>query len=657
MPLRCADASGVASSAFEFKFATKVAPSAPWSWQPGPNTSALLPGAGAALDLNCAWFARRDGTAVIDTDGYLEPNRGHLVERYARFSAALATIEKLDGGLEAFTRGWTHFGLNREAAAGVAGGGRGGVRYREWAPGATSAALVGDFNSWDTTANPCVRDEFGVWSCFLPDGADGTPAIPHNSAVKVALGLPPGAKGGVAAEGGIAYRIPAWTRYAVYDAASNEYVARHWDPPTESRHVWAHARPRTHVASDYTTVPGIAALGAATLPGLPSAVPGGAAMPPKDPASAGLRIYEAHVGMAGSEARVSTYAEFAANVLPRIAAAGFNCVQLMAIMEHAYYGSFGYHVTSFLAPSSRFGTPEDLKALVDKAHGMGLLVIMDIVHSHASKNVADGLNMFDGTDFQYFHGGAAGEHALWDSRLFDYGKLEVQRLLLSSARLYVEEFRFDGYRFDGVTSMMYVHHGLSVGFSGDYSEYFGGAADLDAVVYLMLANHVLHTMTPPAIAIAEDVSGMPTLCRPVWEGGVGFDYRLAMATPDMWIKLVKGSPDEAWNMAEIVHTLTNRRWQERTVAYSESHDQALVGDKTLAFWLMDKDMYWHMSAAESPRHPVIARGLALHKLIRLLTCSLGGEAWLTFMGNEFGHPEWVDFPRVGNNWSYHYCRR
>jgi 1,4-alpha-glucan branching enzyme len=329
----------------------------------------------------------------------------------------------------------------------------------------------------------------------------------------------------------------------------------------------------------------------------------------------------------------------------------------MAVMEHAYYGSFGYHVTSFLAPSSRFGTPEDLKFLVDAAHGLGLLIIMDCVHSHASKNAVDGLNELDGTDFQYFHAGEKGAHALWDSRLFDYAKLETQRLLLSSLRLFVDEFRFDGFRFDGVTSMMYAHHGLGVGFSGHYDEYFSAATDLDAVNYLQLANTLLHSLDPPALSIAEDVSGMPTLGRPVWEGGVGFDYRLSMAIPDIWIKLLKEKRDEDWNLDEIAFTLVNRRHQEKCIAYAESHDQALVGDKTIAFWLMDKDMYWHMAKAEAPRHVAIDRGLALHKMIRLLTYALGGEGWLNFMGNEFGHPEWVDFPTARNEWSYHYCRR
>ncbi|CAG0900093.1 unnamed protein product, partial [Cyprideis torosa] len=346
--------------------------------------------------------------------------------------------------------------------------------------------------------------------------------------------------------------------------------------------------------------------------------------------------------------------------------------QLMAIMEHVYYASFGYQVTNFFAASSRYGTPEELKELIDAAHGMGITVLLDVVHSHASKNVLDGLNQWDGDNSTYFHDGGKGNHDLWDSRLFNYTEWEVLRFLLSNLRWYLEVFKFDGFRFDGVTSMLYHHHGMSYGFSGeegygfsgeegygfsgDYNEYFGLGTDTDSLVYLMLANHMIHKIYPNAITVAEDVSGMPALCRPVEEGGTGFDYRLGMAIPDQWIKFLKEEKDEDWHMEKLVWILTNRRHQEKTIAYAESHDQALVGDKTVAFWLMDKEMYSHMSLQSDPSH-IIDRGLALHKMIRLITHGLGGEGYLNFMGNEFGHPEWLDFPRIGNNESYHYARR
>lgn len=357
--------------------------------------------------------------------------------------------------------------------------------------------------------------------------------------------------------------------------------------------------------------------------------------------------------MSQEKEAVGTYQEFKDNVLPRIKDLGYNTIQLMAIQEHPYYGSFGYHVSNFFAPSSKFGTPEDLKDLIQTAHEMGIAVVIDIVHSHAVKNLEEGLNDFDGSGHQYFHEGARGDHDQWDSKVFNYGDTEVLRFLLSNLRYWIEEFHFDGFRFDGVTSMLYHHHG-NISFD-HYDKYFKEGVEWDAVTYLKLANDLIHTLNKNAISIAEDMSGMPGLCRPIKEGGVGFDYRLAMGIPDFWIELLKHSSDDDWNINQIFQTLTNRRYKEKTIAYAESHDQALVGDKTLAFWLMDKEMYWHMAKGDG--HLVIDRGMALHKVIRSLTATLGGEAYMTFMGNEFGHPEWVDFPREGNDWSFQYCRR
>jgi 1,4-alpha-glucan branching enzyme len=365
-------------------------------------------------------------------------------------------------------------------------------------------------------------------------------------------------------------------------------------------------------------------------------------------------IYEAHPGMALEKEAVASYREFADHVLPRIESAGYNSIQLMAVMAHPYYGSFGYHVSNFFAPSPWFGAPDDLKYLVDQAHNRGLAVIMDVVHSHAVKNLYEGLNNFDGSGHHYFLPGKRGEHTQWDSKLFDYGKMEVLQFLLSNLAYWIKEFHFDGFRFDGVTSMLYTHHGLNLSFD-HYDKYFGEATDGNAVAYLQLANELVHEIKPGALTVSEDMSGMPGMCRSIDEGGVGFDYRLGMGIPDYWIKLLKHVPDEKWNIHEMWKILTDRRWKEKTISYAESHDQALVGDKTLAFWLMDKEMYDKMGVNTSSI--VVDRGIALHKLIRLITLSLGGEGYLNFMGNEFGHPEWVDFPREGNRWSFKHARR
>ncbi|KFK36343.1 hypothetical protein AALP_AA4G110200 [Arabis alpina] len=549
-----------------------------------------------------------DGKKIYDIDHMLKSYNGHLDYRYGQYIKLREEIDKNEGGLEAFSRGYEIFGFTRSAT---------GITYREWAPGAKAASLIGDFNNWNSKANVMTRNEFGVWELFLPNDADGSSAIPHGSRVKIRMDTPSGIKDS----------IPAWIKYSVQPPGEIPYNGVYYDPAEEDKYVFKHPRP-------------------------------------KRPTS--LRIYESHVGMSSTEPMINTYANFRDDVLPRIKKLGYNAVQIMAIQEHSYYASFGYHVTNFFAPSSRFGTPDDLKSLIDKAHELGLVVLMDIVHSHASKNTLDGLNMFDGTDGQYFHSGSRGYHWMWDSRLFNYGSWEVLRYLLSNARWWLEEYKFDGFRFDGVTSMMYTHHGLQVEFTGNYNEYFGYSTDVDAVVYLMLVNDMIHGLYPEAIVVGEDVSGMPAFCIPVQDGGVGFDYRLHMAVADKWIELLK-KRDEDWQVGDIVFTLTNRRWGEKCVVYAESHDQALVGDKTIAFWLMDKDMYDFM-AVDRQATPRVDRGIALHKMIRLITMGLGGEGYLNFMGNEFGHPEWIDFPRTdqhlpdgrvipGNNGSYDKCRR
>jgi 1,4-alpha-glucan branching enzyme len=518
---------------------------------------------------------------VLD-DPWLEPHQGAIEQRMRRFSAELAAIESQSGTLAAHATGHKYAGIHFHPATGE-------WTIREWAPAARAVSLIGDFNDWNRESHPLEFLPGGVWQLKLPPDA-----IAHGQKVKLHI---------LGADGSRRDRIPACIRRAVQDPTTHDYCGQIWNPPAP--HVWQHSF---------------------------------------DPASIGApRIYESHVGMGGEEPRVHTYREFAESVLPRVANAGYNTVQLMAVQEHPYYGSFGYHVSSFFAPCSRFGTPEDLKFLIDTAHGLGIAVLLDIVHSHAVKNTAEGLNDFDGSGHQYFHSGGRGEHPLWDSKCFDYGRPEVRQFLLSNVRYWLEEFRFDGFRFDGVTSMLYHSRGNKA--FGSYDDYFGPDSDEDAILYLQLAAKLIQEVKPGAIAIAEDMSGMPGLCRPIAEGGVGFTHRLAMGIPDYWIKLLKHSRDEDWNLDELWGVLANRRHGEATIAYAESHDQALVGDKTLAFWLMDQEMYWHM-AKDDP-----------HKLIRLVTLVLGGEGWLNFMGNEFGHPEWLDFPREGNGWSFHYCRR
>jgi 1,4-alpha-glucan branching enzyme len=532
---------------------------------------------------------------LVRDDSWLTPYTGAIAYRgeLAKTFRSRVTCDRLS--LPEFAVGHNYFGLHKLSSSWV---------LRERAPNATRIALVGDFTGWmEDKRFELVRRDHGTWDLSLPLGS-----IKHGDHYKLIMYWNDNGRE-VSGE-----RIPSFCTRVVQDEATKLFSAQVWDPKEPYR--WKHPDFR---------VPNRAPL-----------------------------IYEAHVGMAQEEGKVGSYREFTEKVLPRIKEGGYNTIQLMAVQEHPYYGSFGYQVSNFFAPSSRFGTPDELMELVDTAHGLGIAVIMDLIHSHAVKNEAEGLSRFDGSYDLYFHSGPRGEHPAWNTRLFDYGKSETLHLLLSNCRYWLDAFKFDGYRFDGVTSMIYRDHGLGSAASS-YDHYFCGNVDEDALAYLSLANSLIHEVRSDAITIAEEVSGMPGLAAPISDGGIGFDYRLAMGIPDYWIKLLKHTRDEDWNVSQIWHELTNRRADERTVNYVESHDQALVGDKTTMFWLADAEMYSKMRVSDESL--IIDRALALHKMLRLVTLSTSGHGYLNFIGNEFGHPEWVDFPREGNGWSYHYARR
>jgi 1,4-alpha-glucan branching enzyme len=529
---------------------------------------------------------------LLADDPYLNPYEQILARRMANIDQTARRLTADHETLADFASGHEYFGLHFQ---------NGRWLLREWAPNATAVYLIGDLSDWQPREDLAFERiaQPGVWQLRLP-----AERLHHGELFRLRMHW----------SGGSGDRIPAWTRRVVQDPQTKIFNAQVWYP--DKPYDWRHP--------DYRV--------------------------PSEP----LLVYEVHVGMAQQEGRVGSYAEFAATVLPRIKASGYNTLQIMALPEHPYYGSFGYHVSSFFAASSRFGPPEDLKALIDTAHGMGLSVLMDLVHSHAVNNEVEGLSRFDGTDCQFFHTGSRGKHELWDSRLFDYAKPEVLHFLLSNCRFWLDEYKVDGFRFDGVTSMLYLHHGLSKAFTS-YDDYFDASVDEEALTYLALAAQVIHEIRPDAVAIAEDVSGMPGLARPAKDGGLGFDYRFAMGVPDYWIKLTKDQPDEQWSMSGLWFELNNHRHDEKTISYAESHDQALVGDQTLIFRLIGKEMYDFMAADHQDIK--VDRGIALHKLIRLITLATAGHGYLNFMGNEFGHPEWIDFPREGNNWSYHYARR
>lgn len=529
---------------------------------------------------------------LVERDSYLAPYSLSIEGRYQYFVRREREFTKNGRQtLSDFASGYLYFGLHRTSTGWV---------FREWAPNATKIVLIGDFSNWEERPEYELKPlAGGVWERKMP-----RKALAHGQHYKMKVYW----------KGGCGERIPAWVRRVVQDETTKIFCAQVWAP--EQEYQFKHKK----------------------------------FVPKRTP----LLIYECHIGMAQEEEKVGTYREFREKVLPRVAADGYNCIQIMAIQEHPYYGSFGYHVSNFFAASSRFGTPEELKELIDAAHGMGIAVIMDLVHSHAVKNENEGLGLLAGDPAQYFYGDDKRIHSAWDSLCFDYGKNEVVHFLLSNCKYWLEDFKFDGFRFDGVTSMIYYSHGLGEAFCS-YADYFNAGQNGDAICYLTLANKLIHELNPKAITIAEEVSGMPGLAAPIEDGGYGFDYRMAMNIPDFWIKIIKERKDEDWKPSEIFWELTNRRKDEKTISYAESHDQALVGDKTIVFRLIDSDMYWHFNRGDETY--MVSRGIALHKMIRLMTISTINGGYLNFMGNEFGHPEWIDFPREGNGWSHKYARR
>lgn len=538
-----------------------------------------------------AGFTRLSNAPVpLAADSYLSAYRDCLQMRTRHVEQMAKRLTGGGGSLADFASGHEYFGLHKTRQKWV---------FREWAPNATRIFVRGDFNNWEIRPDYAMsRLADGVWELQLHSDA-----LHHLDHYLLRMEW----------DGGSGDRVPAYARCVVQDEATKLFSAVVYAP--EKSYKFKNAAP---------------------------------------PPPAAPLIYEAHIGMAQEEAKVGSFAEFRINTLPRIAAAGYNTVQLMAIMGHPYYGSFGYHVANYFAVASRFGTPDEFKELIDAAHGLGLRVIIDLVHSHATRNEVEGLGRYDGSRHAFFHEGSRGEHSGWDSLLFNYAKPEVLHFLLSNCRYYLDEFLLDGFRFDGVTSMMYLHHGLGKAFTS-YADYFGSEIDEDAICYLGLANRVIHEIRPDAMTVAEDVSGMPGLAAS-WNqpGGIGFDYRMAMGVTDMWFKLFD-MPDEKWQMGWMYHELCNRRRDERSISYAECHDQAIVGGKTAIFRLADAAMYDSMHVGS--QNLVIDRAVALHKLMRLSTLGTAGQGYLNFMGNEFGHPEWIDFPREGNNWSLSHARR
>ncbi|XP_020575032.1 1,4-alpha-glucan-branching enzyme 3, chloroplastic/amyloplastic isoform X2 [Phalaenopsis equestris] len=383
------------------------------------------------------------------------------------------------------------------------------------------------------------------------------PTISHGSRYRVYFNTP----------NGPLERVPAWATYLLPDPDGEKFCAVHWEPPPEAVHKWKNARPKV----------------------------------PKS-----LRVYECHVGISGAEPKVSSFNEFVSKVLPHIKEAGYNAIQLIGLVEHRDYSSVGYRVTNLFAVSSRYGTPDDFKRLVDEAHGLGLLVFLDIVHSYAAADELVGLSLYDGSNDCYFHSGKRGHHKHWGTRMYKYGDVDVLHFLLSNLKWWVTEYLIDGFNFHSLSSMFYTHNGFAT-FSGEMEEYCNQYVDKDALIYLILANEMLHDVHPNIITIAEDIV-------------------------DVLVKNSQGS--------------------DKMLVYVENHNQSMSGGRSFADILLSKQAH-----KSSKREDMVLRGSSLLKMMKLITFTISGPAYLNFMGNEFGHPNRVEFPSPGNNYSFSYANR
>ncbi|XP_058788144.1 1,4-alpha-glucan-branching enzyme 3, chloroplastic/amyloplastic [Vicia villosa] len=429
------------------------------------------------------------------------------------------------------------------------------------------------------------------------------PGIPHGSKYRVYFNT----------TNGPLERVPAWATYVQPELDGRQAYAIHWEPPPEDVYKWKNQSPKV----------------------------------PKS-----LRIYEAHIGISGSEPKISSFNDFTDKTLPYIKEAGYNAIQLIGVVEHKDYFTVGYRVTNFYATSSRYGTPDDFKRLVDEAHGLGLLVFMEIVHSYAAADEMVGLSLFDGSNDCYFHSGKRGQHKFWGTRMFKYGDVDVLHFLLSNLNWWIEEYQIDGFQFHSLSSMIYTHNGFA-SFTGDLEEYSNQYVDKDALLYLIMANEILHVLHPNIITIAEDATYYPGLCEPTSQGGLGFDYYVNLSAPEMWSTFLETVPDHEWSMTKIVNTLVSKKENaNKMLLYAENHNQSISGRRSLA-----EVLFGEIDEHSEHYKESLLRGSSLHKMIRLITLTIGGRAYMNFMGNEFGHPKRVEFPTSSNDYSYSLANR
>ena len=400
-----------------------------------------------------------------------------------------------------------------------------GVHFATWAPNAVRVSVVGDFNHWDGRVHPLRSlGSSGVWEIFLPVASLG-------DRYKFEILTRYGEVLLKADPYGFAFEVPPQSA-SIVATPDHEWQDEDWMRARESRGSWF---------------------------------------------SAPMSIYEVHLG---SWARIPeegnrplSYRELADRLIPYVTEMGFTHIELLPVMEHPFSGSWGYQVTGFYAPTSRFGTPSDFKAFVDACHRAGIGVILDWVPGHFPKD-AHGLARFDGTSLYEHADPRQGEHRDWGTLVFNYGRNEVRNFLLANALFWLHEYHVDGLRVDAVASMIYLDYSRQDG--AWIPNRFGGRENLEAIDFLRQMNTLTHGEQPGSMTIAEESTAFPSVSRPAYLGGLGFTYKWNMGWMNDILEYVKRDPVyRRWDHTHLTFSLLYAFTENFILPFS--HDEVVHG--------------------------------------------------------------------------------
>ena len=477
--------------------------------------------------------------------------------------------------LEAFSEGrsthaWRCFGAHPAKDE----NGTEGYLFRVWAPNAPLVSIIGDFNNWDANATPMNKLEGGIWEAFVP-------GLERYDAYQYAVHKADGSFVGKADP----YAFHAATRPNVSSKIYGLDTGYQWGDQN-----WMEYRSK------------------------------------QVPYTSPMNIYECHLGSwrRTGEGEFLSYRDTASYLVPYVKEMGFTHVELLPVTEHPLDASWGYQCTGYFAATSRFGTPDDLKYLIDQLHQAGIGVIMDWVPAHFPRD-AFGLYNFDGTPTYEYADPRKGEHADWGTNVFDYGRNEVRSFLFSSAMFWLEEYHMDGLRVDAVSSMLYLDYGRQDG--AWMPNVNGGHENLEAIEFLQKLNTAIFSRHPDVLMIAEESTAWPKVTYPVSDGGLGFNFKWNMGWMNDICHYIKMDPYfRQFNHRDITFSLM--------YAFSENYILPLSHDEVVHM----KGSFFGKMPGDNPMKFAGVRAFYTYMMTH------PGKK-LTFMGAELG--QW-------NEWHFEY---